>query len=96
MPVTAIVRKGVQEYVAVALEYNVAARGEDLSEVEENLIEALEALLEDASAEDIVIEPIPINELIEFLRETAPVSPPTEIPNNVGASHMQARVVCYG
>ena len=44
---TAIVRKGVHEYVAVALEYNVAARGEDLSEVEENLAEAVEALLED-------------------------------------------------
>ena len=95
-PFTAIVRKGVHEYVAVALEYNVAARGEDLSKVEENLAEVVEASLEDASTEDVVIEPIPIDELIEFLRETASVSPSAEIPNNVDISRVQTRVVCYG
>jgi predicted RNase H-like HicB family nuclease len=39
---TAIVRKSRLEYVAICLELNVSARGEDLADVEKNLRSAIE------------------------------------------------------
>ena len=44
---TAIVRKSRLEYVAMCLELNVSARGEDLAAVEKNLRAAIELYLED-------------------------------------------------
>jgi predicted RNase H-like HicB family nuclease len=44
---TAIVRKSKLEYVAVCLEINVSARGDDLPDVEKNLRNAIELYLED-------------------------------------------------
>ncbi|KKM23154.1 hypothetical protein LCGC14_1618000, partial [marine sediment metagenome] len=44
---TAIVRKSRLEYVAICLELNVSARGEDLASVEKNLKNAIELYLED-------------------------------------------------
>jgi len=44
---TAIVRKSRLEYVAVCLELNVSARGEDLADVEKNLRAAIESYLAD-------------------------------------------------
>ncbi len=38
---TAIVRKSKLEYVAICLELNVSARGEDLASVERNLRDAI-------------------------------------------------------
>lgn len=42
---TAIVRKSKLEYVAICLELNVSARGEDLVAVEKNLRAAIELYL---------------------------------------------------
>ena len=44
---TAIVRKSKLEYVAICLELNVSARGEDLVSVEKSLRNAIELYLED-------------------------------------------------
>lgn len=39
---TTIIRKSKLEYVAICLELNVSARGEDLADVEKNLRAAIE------------------------------------------------------
>ena len=68
---TAIIRKSATEYVAVCLELNLVAQGADLAEVERNLTEAIESYLEEiSSSPETVVEPIPIQELIEFLNDT--------------------------
>lgn len=70
---TAIIRKSRLEYVAVCLELNVSARGEDLPAVEKNLKAAIELYLEDIKAHpETVVSPIATDELIEFLRDTEP------------------------
>ena len=68
---TAIVRKSSSEYIAVCLELNLVAQGADLAEVERNLREAIESYLEELSnSPETVVEPMPIQEFIEFLNDT--------------------------
>ena len=70
---TAIVRKSKLEYVAVCLEINVSARGDDLADVEKNLRNAIELYLEDTKEHpETTISPISTDELIEFLKDTEP------------------------
>lgn len=70
---TAIVRKSKLEYVAVCLELNVSARGEDLADVEKNLRRAIESYLLDIEEHpETFVSSISIDELIEFLRDTEP------------------------
>lgn len=70
---TAIIRKSKLEYVAICLELNISARGEDLAAVEKNLRTAIESYLEDVKEHpDTVVSPIPMDELIEFLGDTEP------------------------
>jgi predicted RNase H-like HicB family nuclease len=73
MKYTAIIRKSRLEYVAVCLELNVSARGEDLPDVEKNLREAIELYLEDVRENpETPISSMSTEELIEFLRDTEP------------------------
>ena len=68
---TAIVRKSKLEYVAVCLELNVTARGDDLADVEKNLRTAIELYLEDIKKHpETVSSPISTEEFIEFQRDT--------------------------
>lgn len=70
---TAIVRKSKLEYVAVCLELNVTARGDDLAEVEKNLKMAIELYQDDVKKHpETVSSPISTEEFIEFLRDTEP------------------------
>jgi predicted RNase H-like HicB family nuclease len=70
---TAIVRKSRLEYVAVCLELNVSARGQDLADVEKNLRKAIESYLEDIRKHpETVVSPISTEDFIEFLRDTEP------------------------
>ena len=70
---TAIIRKSKLEYVAICLELNVSARGDDLADVEKNLKVAIELYLEDLEKyPETLRSPISINEFIEFLRDTEP------------------------
>ncbi len=70
---TAIIRKSRLEYVAVCLELNVSARGEDLADVERNLKSAIELYLADIKEHpETMVSPISIDEFIEFLRDTEP------------------------
>jgi len=70
---TAIVRKSRLEYVAVCLDLNVSARGEDLADVEKNLRNAIELYLEDTKEKaGTIVSPMPAEEFIEFLRDTEP------------------------
>ena len=70
---TAIIRKSRLEYVAICLELNVSARGDDLADVEKNLKSAIELYLEDLEQyPETARSPIPTDELIEFLRDTEP------------------------
>lgn len=70
---TAIVRKSRLEYVAVCLELNVSARGQDLADVEKNLRTAIELYLSDIKEfPETVVSPISTEEFIEFLRDTEP------------------------
>lgn len=70
---TAIVRKSKLEYVAICLELNVSARGEDLASVEKNLRSAIELYLEDLKENpETFAGPISTEEFIEFLRDTEP------------------------
>lgn len=70
---TAIVRKSKLEYVAVCMELNVSARGDDLADVEKNLKTAIELYLEDIKHyPDTVVTSITTEEFIEFLRDTEP------------------------
>jgi len=73
MKYTAIIRKSQLEYVAVCLELNVSARGEDLADVERNLREAIELYLEDIKDNpETVVSSMPTEDFIEFLRDTEP------------------------
>ena len=70
---TALIRKSRLEYVAICLELNVSARGDDLADVEKNLKAAIELYLEDLKKyPQTVRSPISTDELIEFLRDTEP------------------------
>jgi len=70
---TTIVRKSRFEYVAICLELNISARGDDLADVEKNLRNAIELYLEDIKEHpETTISPISIEEFIEFLRDTEP------------------------
>ncbi|MBI3814088.1 MAG: type II toxin-antitoxin system HicB family antitoxin [Nitrospinae bacterium] len=70
---TAIIRKSRLEYVAVCLEFNLSARGEDLADVEKNLKSAIELYLEDIKEHpETIVSPISTEELIEFLKDTEP------------------------
>ena len=70
---TAIIRKSKLEYVAICLELNVSARGDDLAEVEKNLKSAIELYLEDIKEyPQTVRSPISTDEFIEFLKDTEP------------------------
>ncbi len=70
---TAIVRKSRLEYVAICLELNVSARGEDLASVEKNLRNAIELYLEDIKEHpETFVSPVPTQEFIEFIRDTEP------------------------
>jgi len=70
---TAIVRKSKLEYIAICLELNVSARGEDLVSVEKNLKNAIELYLEDIRLyPETFASPISTEEFIEFLRDTEP------------------------
>jgi len=70
---TAIVRKSRLEYVAICLELNVSARGEDLADVEKNLRAAIELYLADIKEyPDTAVSPISIDDFVEFLRDTEP------------------------
>ena len=74
-PYTFIIRKSKLEYVAVCIELNVSARGADLPEVQRNLMNAINDYRECAQEESIVVEPMSLNELVEFLRDTSPWRP---------------------
>jgi predicted RNase H-like HicB family nuclease len=70
---TAIIRKSKLEYVAICLELNVSARGDDLADVEKNLKTAIELYLEDTKEHpETSVSPISTDEIIEFLRDTEP------------------------
>jgi predicted RNase H-like HicB family nuclease len=70
---TAIVRKSKFEYVAICLELNISARGEDLADVEKNLRAAIVLYLEDIKTHpDTTASPISTEEFIEFLKDTEP------------------------
>jgi predicted RNase H-like HicB family nuclease len=70
---TGIVRKSKLEYVAICLELNVSVRGDTLADVEKNLKDAIELYLSDLNDNpETVSGPIPIEEFIEFLRDTEP------------------------
>ncbi len=70
---TAIVRKSKLEYVAVCLELNLTARGDDLADVEKNLRAAIELYLVDIKEHpETIVSPISTDEFIEFLRDTEP------------------------
>ncbi len=60
---TAILRRSKLEYVAVCLELNVSARGDDLADVERNLKEAIELYLSDLQDhQETVAGPMAIEE----------------------------------
>jgi predicted RNase H-like HicB family nuclease len=70
---TAIIRKSKLEYVAVSLELNVSARGDDLADVEKNLKAAIQLYLKDLKEfPDTMRSPISTDEFIEFLKDTEP------------------------
>jgi predicted RNase H-like HicB family nuclease len=70
---TAIVRKSKLKYIAVCLELNVSAQGEDLASVEKNLRHAIELYFEDIEEHpETCVNPISTEEFIEFLRDTEP------------------------
>jgi predicted RNase H-like HicB family nuclease len=70
---TAIIRKSKLEYIAICLELNVSARGDDLAEVEKNLRSAIELYLDDIKQhQETVVAPISMDELIDFLKDTEP------------------------
>ncbi len=70
---TVIIRKSKLEYVAVCLELNLSARGEDLADVEKNLRTAIELYQEDIKEyPETIVSPISSEELIEFFQDTKP------------------------
>ncbi len=73
MQYTVIIRKSKLEYVGVCLELNLSARGDDLADVEKNLRAAIELYLEDLRDNpETVVEPLPMQEFVEFLKDTEP------------------------
>jgi predicted RNase H-like HicB family nuclease len=59
--------------VAICLELNVSARGDDLADVEKNLKAAIELYLEDTKEHpETVVSPISTDEIIDFLKDTDP------------------------
>ena len=69
----AIVRKSKLEYVAICLELNISARGEDLADVEKNLSNAIKLYLEDIREHpETISSPMSTSEFIEFLKDTEP------------------------
>ena len=70
---TAIIRKCKLEYVALCLELNLSARGENLEDVEKNLRSAIELYKEDIQEHpETIVSVVSTVELIEFLRDTEP------------------------
>ncbi len=70
---TAIVRKSKLEYLAICLELNVSARGDNLADVEKNLRSAIELYLEDVRQyPETVVESVSSSDLIEFIKDTEP------------------------
>lgn len=70
---TVIIRKSKLEYVAICMELNVSARGEDLADVEKNMRGAIELYLADVKKHPgTVVSSISTEEFIEFLRDTEP------------------------
>jgi len=70
---TVIIRKSKIEYVAICLELNISARGEDLASVEKNLRSAIDAYFADIKDHpETVTGPISTEELIEFFKDTEP------------------------
>ncbi len=70
---TVIVRRSKLEYVAICLELNISARGEDLAEVEKNLSNAIKLYLIDLQEyPETFSAPISTDELIEFFNDTEP------------------------
>lgn len=70
---TAIIRRSKLEYVAICLELNLSARGEDLVDVEKNLRTAIELYEEDIEKHpETVTSPISPEDLIEFFQDTEP------------------------
>ena len=70
---TAVIRKSKLEYVAVCLELNLSARGENLADVEKNLRTAIESYLEDINEHpETAVSPISTLEFVEFLKDTEP------------------------
>jgi predicted RNase H-like HicB family nuclease len=70
---TAIIRKSKLEYVAICLELDVSARGEDLADVEKNLRSAIELYIEDIKENpETSVSSVSTDEFIDFLRDTEP------------------------
>jgi predicted RNase H-like HicB family nuclease len=70
---TAIVRKSKLEYVAICLELNVTARGDNLADVEKNLRSSIELYLEDVQQfPETIVESVSSSDLIEFIKDTQP------------------------
>ncbi len=70
---TILVRKSKLEYLAVCLELNVIACGDDLADVEQNVKAAIQLKLADLQEHpETVVAPISIKELVEFLQDTQP------------------------
>ena len=88
---TAIVRRGEIQYVAIALEYNVAACGDTLGEVESMLEEAVGVFLDETAEGGGVVEPVPVKDLVAFLRSTRPVNGETRR----AAIEPAGAVLCY-
>ncbi|RJP69467.1 MAG: hypothetical protein C4532_10970 [Candidatus Abyssobacteria bacterium SURF_17] len=72
---TAIIRRSELEYVAICLELNVSARGDNLADVEKNLRTAIETYLADIKEHpETSVSPVPIQEFVEFVRDTESVA----------------------
>jgi predicted RNase H-like HicB family nuclease len=70
---TAIIRKSKLEYVAICLELNVSAHGDDLADVEKDLKAAIDLYLEELEKYPETLRSFtPTDEFIEFLRDTEP------------------------
>jgi predicted RNase H-like HicB family nuclease len=70
---TAIVRKSKLEYIAICLELNVCARGDNLADVEKNLRSAIELYLDDVQQyPETIVESVSSNDFIEFIKDTEP------------------------
>jgi len=68
---TALIRKSKLEYVAICLELNITARGDDIAKVEKNLKSSIEIYAEDLDENpETVVTSTSSEELIEFLRDT--------------------------